>query len=215
MTWNAGIDRTTGALISAADWNKYLGITGSIMETAPAKVTTAEDSIVGAGANSLKRVAKGSDGQVWTVVAGTLAWATPATPPIANTSSETLLGADVTCVNALTWYDVLSVSLAAGEWLLFAQGMGRNGDATGVVGYWLQLLRVTGTVTLADSFLALPASADMSLGCQGRVVLAGTETIKLQAASNLGSSRLSIRRNSGGPSSPTNVATRLLALKVA
>lgn len=31
MAWTAGVDRTTGALISASDWNSYLGVTGSLM----------------------------------------------------------------------------------------------------------------------------------------------------------------------------------------
>ena len=30
MGWNAGVTRTTGDLITAADWNKYLGASGSL-----------------------------------------------------------------------------------------------------------------------------------------------------------------------------------------
>lgn len=82
MTWTSLVDFTTGRLVSAPDWNKMMGISGNLAETAPAKVTTAEDMIVGAGANSLKRVAKGSDGQIWSVVAGVLAWASQAAPTL-------------------------------------------------------------------------------------------------------------------------------------
>jgi hypothetical protein len=80
MTWAAGTDRTTGALISAADWNKYLGITGSIMETAAAKFTTAGDLFVGTGANAGARLAAVAAGQVLTSqgVGVAPAWAAPA-----------------------------------------------------------------------------------------------------------------------------------------
>lgn len=65
-------DVDTGDVIPASYGD---AIKANFAETAPAKVTTAEDMIVGAGPNTLKRVAKGSDGHVWTIVAGVLAWA--------------------------------------------------------------------------------------------------------------------------------------------
>lgn len=68
----------TGAVIAASWGNQNRD---NWAESAPAKVTTAEDMIVGAGAGSLKRVGKGSNGQVWSVVAGVLAWATPSNTP--------------------------------------------------------------------------------------------------------------------------------------
>ncbi|MDO8704087.1 MAG: hypothetical protein Q7J84_03995 [Sulfuricaulis sp.] len=59
MTWTAGATKATGDLITAAIWNGYLGATGSIGETAPAKVTTQGDTIYATAANTLARLAKG------------------------------------------------------------------------------------------------------------------------------------------------------------
>jgi len=117
-------------------------------------------------------------------------------------------------VNSFTAYDVLSVSLGAGEWLLWAQAVMHNTVAS-AIGAWLQLLQVTGSVVLSDSSIAIPLANRPSLDCSARVVLAGTDTIKLQAVASLGSSQLVIRRDVAGLTSPTNVGTRLLALKVA
>ena len=91
MTWSAGIDRTTGALISASDWNKYLGVGGSLMETAPAKVTTAGDLVYGSAANALSRLGIGSNGQVLTVSGGLPAWVTSADRAwLYRTSNQTI-----------------------------------------------------------------------------------------------------------------------------
>lgn len=71
MAWSAPRTWTTGELVTAAFMN---AVRDQLLETAPAKVTTAEDLLVGAGANSLKRVAVGSNGQVLTVSGGAVGW---------------------------------------------------------------------------------------------------------------------------------------------
>ena len=53
MTWTAGVTRATGDLITAAIWNNYLGAAGSIMETAAAKATAANQIFVSSAANTL------------------------------------------------------------------------------------------------------------------------------------------------------------------
>lgn len=72
MAWTAPRTWTTGEIVTAALLNTHLR--DNLLETAPAKVTTAEDMIVGAGANNLKRVAVGSNGQIWGVSAGVVGW---------------------------------------------------------------------------------------------------------------------------------------------
>lgn len=74
MTWTAGTDRTTGALISASDWNALLGATGSLMETGPAKATTAGDMLYATGPHALGRLGIGSTNAVLQVVSGVPAW---------------------------------------------------------------------------------------------------------------------------------------------
>lgn len=53
MTWTAGADKTTGALVTASSWNSYLGATGSLMETAVAKATTAGRLFRATGTNAI------------------------------------------------------------------------------------------------------------------------------------------------------------------
>ena len=60
MTWTNGSSRTTGDLITAADWNAYLGTTGSIMNTAAAVVTTAGDTVYASAANTMARIPGGT-----------------------------------------------------------------------------------------------------------------------------------------------------------
>ena len=82
MTWTGGTTKATGDVITAAIWNSYMGASGSIDDTAPAKVTTAGDVVYATGANALSRLGIGSAGQVLKTNAGATApeWgAIPAT----------------------------------------------------------------------------------------------------------------------------------------
>ena len=58
MAWTSPRTYTTGELITASILNTH--VRDNLNETAPAKVTTAGDILVGTGANALKRLAKGS-----------------------------------------------------------------------------------------------------------------------------------------------------------
>lgn len=71
-SWTAPRTWTTGELVTASMLNVH--VRDDLLETAPGKVTTAEDLIVGAGANSLKRVGVGSNGQLLGVASGAVAW---------------------------------------------------------------------------------------------------------------------------------------------
>ena len=77
MAWTAPTDRTTGDIITAAQWNTFLGATGDMSMTAAAKVTTNGDIVYATAANTLARLGIGSTAQVLTVSGGIPAWATP------------------------------------------------------------------------------------------------------------------------------------------
>lgn len=66
MAWTNGATVTTGDLITAANWNSYLGATGSIMNTSAAKCTTAGDMAYASAANTMARIAGGTSTYVLT-----------------------------------------------------------------------------------------------------------------------------------------------------
>lgn len=74
--------------MTASNWNSYLGATGSLMETAAAKVTTAGDMVYATAANALARLAVGSSHQVLGVSSGSPAWGS--TLPDASTIATSL-----------------------------------------------------------------------------------------------------------------------------
>ena len=80
MTYTAGADKATGTTITAAIWNSYLGTTGTISETAVAKVTTAGDLVYATGSNALSRLGIGSANEVLKTNSGATApeWGTVA-----------------------------------------------------------------------------------------------------------------------------------------
>lgn len=85
MTWTALADFTTGRLVSASDWNKMMGASGNLAETAPAKATTAGQLFRATGAGAIEAFAVGSAGQVLTVVGGVPTWvAVPSASGIVN-----------------------------------------------------------------------------------------------------------------------------------
>lgn len=91
ISWNPGITRATGDIVSAADWNNYLGASGSIDETAPAKVTTAGDLVYGTGANAIARLA-GAAGFLKSTGAVAPAWADVGAEDLAITGNFDVTG---------------------------------------------------------------------------------------------------------------------------
>ena len=61
-------------LVTAAIMNTH--IRDNFLETAPALVTTEGDILVADGANSLARLAEGSDNDYLRVITGTVQWST-------------------------------------------------------------------------------------------------------------------------------------------
>ena len=78
MAFTGGSTKTTGDVITAAIWNNYLGASGSIDETAPAKVTTAGDLVYGTGTNAIARLGIGSANTVLKSSGSAPAWGTVA-----------------------------------------------------------------------------------------------------------------------------------------
>jgi hypothetical protein len=76
MAWTNPSDRTTGDVITAAQWNSFLGTTGDMSMTAAAKVTTNGDMVYATAANTLTRLGIGSAGQTLQVSGGVPTWAT-------------------------------------------------------------------------------------------------------------------------------------------
>ena len=78
MAFTGGSTKSTGDVITAAIWNNYLGASGSIDETAPAKVTTAGDLVYGTGTNAIARLGIGSANTVLKSSGSAPAWGTVA-----------------------------------------------------------------------------------------------------------------------------------------
>ncbi len=66
MAWTVPSDRIVGDLISAANWNAFLGTTGDMSRTSAAVVTTAGDMTYASGANQMARIAGGTATHVLT-----------------------------------------------------------------------------------------------------------------------------------------------------
>ncbi len=66
MAWTVPSDRIVGDLISAANWNEFLGTTGDMSRTSAAVVTTAGDMTYASAANQMARIAGGTATHVLT-----------------------------------------------------------------------------------------------------------------------------------------------------
>ena len=84
MAWTAPTDKATGDIVTAAIYNSMLGATGNIAETAPAKFTTAGDTIYADGANSAARLAIGAANEILAVNSGATAPEWVANAPAAS-----------------------------------------------------------------------------------------------------------------------------------
>lgn len=125
------------------------------------------------------------------------------------TSSSTALTGAVTLTSANTYYDVLSLSLAAGTWLINTYA------ATGLAGgeaYYGKLW--DGSTVYASAQLYVLSGAVGSLAFTALVTLGSTTTVKLSAASSGTSKTIepTIYANNTGA---TDTSTQLIAVKIA
>lgn len=128
MAWTAPSDRTTGDIITAAEWNDLLGATGDMSLTAPGVVTTAGDITYASAANTLARLGIGATSEVLTVTGGVPVWAAAASGSRAVVGQDTAESTYSTNVQA----DIVTVAISPS--ITAAQGFritGRYRKGTG------------------------------------------------------------------------------------
>lgn len=141
---------------------------------------------------------------------GTSAWA--ALPASSITTASADLSGDVSITPANTWVDGPSVSLAAGTWFIAAQGLLQN---TAQNSMHIRLYNSTDAAVIADAESYVTGAVWTNLSCFDLLVIAGTKTVKLQAASDLAGGACTLKAAVANPTSGGNIATRIIALKVA
>ena len=121
MTWTAGADVATGDVLTADLWNSYLGLSGSLMESGTAKLTTGGDLIYATGANAVARLPKGTARQVLAMNAG-------ATAPEWQNSPQSLMTAKGDLIGASAAYTLARLAVGANDTVLTAD----SGESTGL-----------------------------------------------------------------------------------
>ena len=91
MAWTAPTDRITSDIITAAQWNTFLGATGDMSLTATGIVTTQGDTVYATAANTLARLAKGTAYQALAMNAGATAPSWQASPTSTLTATGDVL----------------------------------------------------------------------------------------------------------------------------
>jgi hypothetical protein len=164
-------------LVTAAQLNTH--IRDNINETAPAKVTTAGDTVYATGANAITRLAVGANNKILKVASGLPSWQDPIEKVGLNRGTSIL-----TLPTAPTWSDIpnLSLTVSAGTWLIiagvefFRTGAG---DASAVFSARLLANGVAQSGTLDGN---ADASTDhWLLTGVWQYTAAGSEVVKMQA----------------------------------
>lgn len=201
----------TGEIITAAQLNTHLR--DNLLATAAGVVTAAGDLVYATAANALARRAIGSSGQVLTVSGGVPVWASP----FGLTSSTGTLGADA-ALTVGVYTDLVSLSLAAGTWLLLGTlTADAAGSAGGAQQYGARLRNDTAGTVLkeANNHTNGTTNTYSSATVVHVVALGSTSTIKLQGASS--SSSCTARANAANiTGTPPGVpGTQLVAVRIA
>jgi hypothetical protein len=128
------------------------------------------------------------------------------------TVSQVDLTSLLTIVNAATWYDVVSLSLPAGSYILLAQASVRMNASSG----WINL-RLWDHTTVYDegpTYLPTGSGINQTVALTHSLTLAAPTTVYLAARSDLGSSSMKVNATgSSGVDDTTNKATRLIAIR--
>lgn len=142
MAWTTPRTWVASETVTAALMNTH--IRDNLLETAPAKVTTAGDIVYASAANALARLGVGSNGQFLTLAAGVPAWATGLARLLAKAADESVTS-DTTLQNdnhftfaigaSEIWFVSfrLHLTLAAAGGFKFAFSV-PSGGATGFMG---------------------------------------------------------------------------------
>lgn len=97
MSWSTPRTYTNGELVTDVMLN---ATRDQLLETGPAKVTTAGDLLVATGANALARLGKGADNTILGVVAGAVVWTTRGGPAcrVYRTTDQSIATATTTAI---------------------------------------------------------------------------------------------------------------------
>lgn len=137
------------------------------------KVTTAEDLLVASAANAFKRLAKGPDDELLTVVSGVLGYRKLTAASIATSLSKGQIVADRTARDALTGYEGLVVYVTADNLFYVYQGSTWEPVGGQVLGY-AQVTADQGSITTEVDLTNLSVTiASGVLGGNSRITIEG------------------------------------------
>lgn len=168
-------------------------------------MTTRGDLIYRNASNVSDRLAIGSSGKVLSSNGTDVSWQTP-TAGFSPTESHLYLAANVTLTPANTFVDVVSLSLAAGTYLLIAVFESRSAAA----GYITGRLTDGTNIEASDSWFDNVVSAN-TLTLTGFVTVGSTTTWKLQAAATANNSTVFTTSAANGAA---NKATVIRAVRL-
>ncbi len=173
---------------------QYNNLRKDVLDTSSGHAHTGSDSKAIALLGSHQHT--GSDG---TVVAA---------PP----SSSAVLAADVTLTTAGTWYSVLTLTLAAGTWVVSAHALFGSPN-----GYYLGYLRLDNSSATYYASTDQPgyaggAASYWSASLETVIVLAGSTTVRLAATAGTNGDKVKAALGVNGVG---NNATQLIAVKIA
>jgi len=220
-----GINAATTSVIGAVQLSDSTSTTSSVLASTPtatksaydlaaaavpkSTVTTAGD-IIYRNATVPTRLGIGTAGQVLTVNSGATApqWSTPSSSSI--TSQTANLGSNVTITNANTFYDGVTISLAAGTWLLI--GTMYVDDASSTGGTVTAKLWDGTTVTSSGEVYPVTSGAQIFITLSGIVSPTTTTTYKMSAAT---SQNIHIIKAAAVQNGAGNNANQINAIKIA
>lgn len=191
-------------------WNKYATTPGALGET-----NTASNSGTGVGIFyqktgadlQFKSLKKGSGIVLDTSVTGEIG----ISAALSYASSQ--LSANVPLTTTSTWYDITSLSLTAGTWLITAQ-MTHVKSATTAETVYGRITDGTNHYASTQMYHASVSGIGVVLFMTCLVTISATTTIKTQASSSVGASTSNILA-AITPNGSGNNATQMCAIKVA
>lgn len=204
---------TTGALYYATDnnsWYRDNGASWDVQNAAASSLLTTKGDLL-THSTLDARLPVGADGyQLQADSAQTLGikWAAPSA--VSLTTASAYLASDLTMTTAATNYDVVSLSLAAGTWLLLANLIGKANAAST---YFAATLW-DGTTHVSDTWQDMTTTAHGYSAALSAIVTPGsTTTYKLTAQG--GDNGNKILANPPALYTSGNHGSYMLALKVA
>lgn len=151
------------------------------------KVTTAEDLLVASGANAFKRLAKGTNNQVLTVVSGVLAWQTPSSTPTFGLGIQgyTAVSSAQSSISSITDLTGGSVAVNPGtnrRVRIRIQGMFTKSSTSGDVTIYIR----EGSTIIEKATSRFDANDTLTLNLESYPIISGAHTYKFSAAASAG-----------------------------